>query len=55
VNPVEYVSRIDVFHADTMPMERLAQYLAALAKMFGHANHTHFVGITEGSARVRTH
>ncbi len=54
MKPVEYVFRIDVFKPDTMPMERLAQYLAALAKMFGHADHTHFVGITEGSAKLHT-
>ncbi|MEJ8631443.1 hypothetical protein P0F65_19915 [Sphingomonas sp. I4] len=54
MNPVEYVFRIDVFRPDTMPMERLAQYLAALAKMFGHTDHTHFRGITEGSAKLHT-
>jgi len=54
VYPVEYVFRIDVFKPETMPMERLAQYLAALAKMFGHAEHTHFVGITYGSAKLHT-
>lgn len=54
MNPVEYVFHIDVFRPDTMPMERLAQYLAALAKMFGHTDHTHFRGITEGSAKLHT-
>jgi hypothetical protein len=54
VKPVEYVFSIDVFRPDTMPMDRLAQYLAALAKMFGHSEHTHFIGITEGSAELHT-
>lgn len=54
MEPVEYVFRIDVFKPETMPMERLAQYLAALAKLFGHTDHTHFVGITEGSAKLHT-
>src|SRR5689334_6856086 len=35
-------------------MGRLAEYLAALAKMMGHAEHTHFVGVERGSAKLRT-
>lgn len=54
MKPVEYVFRIDVFKPGTMPMGRLAEYLAQLAKMFGHADHTHFLGIEEGSAKLRT-
>jgi hypothetical protein len=54
VNPVEYVFRIDVFQPETMPMARLAEYMAALAKMFGHAEHTHFVRVEKGSAKLRT-
>ena len=54
MKPVEYVFSIDVFRPDTMPMDRLAQYLAALAKMFGHSEHTHFIGITKGSAELHT-
>lgn len=53
MNPVEYVFRIDVFRPDTLPMARLAEYLAALAKMFGHPDHTHFIGVEEGSAKLR--
>lgn len=51
---VEYVFRIDVFDPETLPMGRLAQYLAALAKMFGHEEHTHFVRVERGSAKLRT-
>ena len=53
MKPVEYVFRIDVFSPETLPMGRLAQYLAALAKMLGHEEHTHFVGVEAGSAKLR--
>lgn len=52
MNPTEYVFRIDAFTPDTLPMSRLAEYLAALAKMLGHAEHTHFVRVEEGSAQL---
>lgn len=54
MNPVEYVFRIDVFKPETLPMARLAEYLAALARMFGYPDHTHFIGVEEGSAKLRT-
>lgn len=54
MKPVEYVFSIDVFQPETMPMARLAEYVAALAKMFGHAEHTHFVAVEKGSAKLRT-
>lgn len=53
VKPVEYVLLIDVFKPETLPMARLAEYLAALAKMFGHPDHTHFVRVEPGSAKLR--
>jgi hypothetical protein len=53
VDPVEYVFRIDAFQPETLPMARLAEYLAAMAKMFGHADHTHFVRVERGSAKLR--
>lgn len=52
MKPVEYVFLIDVFTPDTLPMERLALYLGALAKMIGHPEHTHFVRVDEGSAKL---
>jgi hypothetical protein len=52
VEPVEYVFQIDVFTPDTLPMARLAEYLAALAKMIGHADHTHFMRVEHGSAKL---
>lgn len=53
MNPVEYVFRIDAFQPETLPMSRLAQYLAALARMLGHDDHIHFVGVEQGSAKLR--
>lgn len=52
VKPVEYVFHIDAFTPDTLPMGRLAEYLAALAKMIGHLDHTHFMRVEPGSARL---
>lgn len=52
MEPVEYVFRIDAFTPDTLPMSRLADYLSALAKMLGHQEHTHFVRVDPGSARL---
>lgn len=48
----EYTFRIDVFTPDTLPMARLAEYMAALADLFGHKESTHFARIEEGSARL---
>lgn len=52
MDPVEYVFRIDAFTPDTLPMARLAEYLAALAKLLGFPEHTHFVRLEKGSARL---
>jgi hypothetical protein len=48
----EYTFRIDVFTPDTLPMARLAEYMAALADLIGHRESTHFARIEEGSARL---
>lgn len=52
MEPVEYVFSIDAFRPETLPMARLAEYLAALAKMIGHPEHTHFLGVRPGSAEL---
>lgn len=49
---VEYTFKIDVFTPDTLPMARLAKYLAALADLVGHSDSTHFVAIEKGSAKL---
>lgn len=48
----EYTFQIDVFTPDTIPMARLAQYMAALADLVGFKESTHFVRLDEGSARL---
>lgn len=48
----EYTFRIDVFTPDTIPMARLAEYMAALANLFGYRDSTHFVRLDSGSACV---
>ena len=53
MDPVEYVFRIDVFTPETMPMARLAEYMVALAKLLGSPEHTHFVRVESGSAKLR--
>lgn len=52
MEPTEYVFRIDAFTPETLPMARLAEYLAQLAKLLGHAEHTHFVRVDPGSAQL---
>ena len=52
MEPVEYVFHIDVFTPDTLPMSRLAEYLGELAKLIWHQDHTHFVRVEKGSARL---
>ncbi|MBT3331228.1 MAG: hypothetical protein HOK21_21330 [Rhodospirillaceae bacterium] len=46
----EYRFRIDGFTPDTLPMARLAEYIADLAVIFGEKELVHFVGIEKGSA-----
>lgn len=48
----EYVFRIDAFTPSTLPMSRLAEYMTQLAELLGHQEHTHFVRLEEGSAKV---
>lgn len=52
MKPVEYIFSIDAFTPDTLPMGRLAEYLAALSKLLGHRDNTHFVRVDEGSAQL---
>lgn len=48
----EYTLRIDAFTPDTLPMARLAEYLAAFADLVGCQHSTHFDRLEEGSARL---
>lgn len=46
----EYRFRIDAFTPDTLPMERLAEYMGDLAKILGEPESVHFVRLEPGSA-----
>ena len=45
----EYRFKIDAYSPDTMPMSRLAQYMAELADLLGEQTAVHFKRITKGS------
>lgn len=47
-----YVFRIDAFTPETIPMARLAAYMAELAAMLGEESNVHFEKITKGSAKL---
>jgi len=48
----KYVFRIDALTPATLPMARLAEYLADLASLAGEKNCVHFDQVTEGSAQL---
>lgn len=50
----EYQFSIDAFTPDVIPMRRLAEYMASLAKLFGHEKSVHFQRIEKGSAVLVT-
>lgn len=45
----EYEFWLDAYSPETIPMERLAKYMAALAKMLGHGSSVHFSRLESGS------
>jgi hypothetical protein len=47
---MEYGFSIDVFTPETLPLKRLAQYLAYIAALYGHSEHVHFQRVDAGSA-----
>lgn len=49
-DPIHYDFRIDAWKPETLPMARLAEYLAKLSAMFGHKEHVHFIKVRKGSA-----
>jgi hypothetical protein len=53
ISDKEHQFRIDVFTPETLPMERLAEYMAQFAKLLGEVNHVHFVEVGKGSAVLR--
>jgi hypothetical protein len=54
-SPTIYDFRIDAWLPNTLPMSRLAEYLASLAKVFGHQDHVHFMKVRKGSAIPEIH
>lgn len=50
--PAEFRFKIDAYTPDSIPMARLAKYLAALADFLGEESMVHFVGIEKGSTVV---
>ncbi len=47
-----YTFRIGAYTPDTIPMARLAEYMAELAAMFGERDRVHFKGLKEGSTKL---
>ncbi len=52
MSELELRFKIDVFRPETIPMERLGEYLVALAKMLGDKSEVHFKGLETGSTVV---
>jgi len=50
--PREYYLRIDVYDPATIPMSRLAEYMADFANLLGNKEHVHFVRLGKGSCKV---
>src|SRR5258706_375206 len=47
---IKYIFKIEgKYTVNTLPMERLAEYMADLAKMLGHPEHVHFIELRESS------
>jgi hypothetical protein len=49
----EHRFKIDVFTPETLPMERLAEYMLQFAKLLGEPERVHFVDVEAGSAVLR--
>ena len=50
----EFIFKINAYTPDTIPMARLAEYMAELATLLGEKPHVHFKGVFEGSTNVAT-
>ena len=48
-NRLEYRFHIDAFKPETLPLARLAEYLADIAVILGEREHVHFVRVESGS------
>lgn len=54
-HPYTYRFVIDACDLGSLPMARLAEYMADLARLFGHADHVHFDRLEAGSAVLVQH
>ena len=52
--PEIFLFKIDAFTPDTLPMERLAEYLSELATLFSNSERVHFDKVRRGSAVLQT-
>jgi hypothetical protein len=52
VSELELRFKIDVYRPETIPMERLGEYLVALAKLLGEKSEVHFKHLETGSTVV---
>lgn len=55
VNPTVFDFRLSALQPETLPMARLADYLARLAVLFGHQDHVYFLKVRKGSAVPEIH
>lgn len=51
-DPIRLNFRIDAYSPATLPMGRLAEYMAELATMLGERDNVHFVELQEGSVQL---
>ncbi len=47
-----YELYIDSFTPETIPMARLAEYMASFAELLGHCDHVHFGKLKPGSLSI---
>jgi hypothetical protein len=47
-----YIFHLSPFTPETLPLERLAEYASALAKVFGHSDSVHLQEISPGSVKL---
>ncbi|HWB85309.1 MAG TPA: hypothetical protein VG675_14295 [Bryobacteraceae bacterium] len=51
--PAELVFRIDTFTPETLPLDKLTQYLVELAAIYGDVSAIHFKSVEKGSAALK--
>lgn len=54
MDAAKFSFRITAFSPETIPMSRLAEYMAQYAALMGHEVHVHFDGLKAGSTMLRS-